>query len=162
MNIVSGRPIIRQPALFLGKGRIIFDQEVHLGFFPSPFFFSGYLHLEARTAESVIRIGDRTYINNSCVLISDGAGIKIGRDCLIGFEVMIIDSDLHGIDDRRKPAQGPVTIGDNVFVAARAMILKGVHIGDHATIAAGAVVTRDVPARTVAAGSPARVVKELV
>ena len=161
MKIVSGNPAIRQPVLFCGKGRIVFEGKVRLGCYPSPYFFSGYSHIEARTTESVIRICDGTYINNNCVFISEGAGIDIGRKCLIGPEVCIFDSDLHGIDDRRKAAQGPITIGDDIFIGARAMILKGVRIGDHATIAAGAIVTRDVPARAVAAGSPARVVKEL-
>ena len=161
MSIVSGKPIVRQPVLFCGKGRIVFDHKVRLGYFPSPFFFSGYLHLEARTAESVIRIGSQTYINNNCVLISEGAGIEIGRNCLIGPEVCIFDSDFHGLLERGKPMKGAVEIGDNVFVGGRAMILKGVCVGDDSTIAAGAVVTKDVPARAVVAGNPAKVVKVL-
>jgi len=110
--------------------------------------------------EAGIEIHGGTYLNNNCSIVSVGPGITIGRDCLIGPEVMIMDSDIHGIDDRRKPAQGPVAIGDDVFIGARAMILKGVRIGHHATIGAGAIVTQDVPASTVVAGNPARVVKE--
>ena len=161
MSIVSGKPIVRQPALFCGKGKIVFDQKVCLGYYPSPFFFSGYLHLEARAVESVIRIGGKTYINNNCVLISEGAGIEIGGNCFIGPEVCIFDSDFHGLLERGKPLKEAVKIGDNVFVGARAIILKGVLVGDNSTIGAGAVVTRDVPANAVVAGNPANVVKVL-
>lgn len=161
MNIVSGKPVIRQPVLFCGKGKIVFKGRVCLGYYPSPFFFSGYSHLEARTAESVIQIGDHSYINNNCVIISEGPGIEIGQNCFIGPEVSIYDSDFHGLVDRKQPLRSAVKIGDNVFIGGRAIILKGVHIGDNSTIAAGAVVTRDVPADTIVAGSPAKVIKAL-
>jgi len=161
MSIVSGKPIVRQPVRFCGKGKIVFDQKVSLGYFRSPFFFSGYIHIEARTSESVIRIGKGTDVNNNCVLVSEGAGIEIGRNCLIGPEVCVFDSDFHGLLERGKPLRGAVEIGDNVFVGGRALILKGVHVGDNSTIAGGAVVAKDVPANTVVAGNPATVVKVL-
>jgi len=160
-RIVQGRPLIEQPVLFDGKGKIVFRGDVHLGYRRSPGYYAGYIYMEVRTPEAVIEIQEGTYLNNNCSIISVGPGISIGRVCLIGPEVMIMDSDIHGIENRQQPAQGPVSIGDDVFIGARAVILKGVRIGDHATIAAGAVVTRDVPARSVAAGNPARVVKEL-
>ena len=61
----------------------------------------------------------------------------------------------------RRHSQAPVTIGDNVWVAANATILPGVKIGEGAVIAAGAVVTEDIPANVMAAGIPARVIKQL-
>jgi acetyltransferase-like isoleucine patch superfamily enzyme len=90
--------------------------------------------------------------------------VSIGNDCLLGADVLIADTDFHPIDPdgRRWRKDGvrtaPVDIGDNVFIGARTMVLKGVRIGDNAVIGAGSVVTTDVPADAVAAGSPARVI----
>ena len=109
----------------------------------------------------MIRIGGKTYINNNCVLISEGPGIEIGRNCFIGPEVCIFDSDFHGLLERGKPLKEAVKVGDNVFVGARAIILKGVRVGDNSTVAAGAVVAKEVPANAVVAGNPAKVVKVL-
>lgn len=161
MKIVTGRPEIRQPVLFLGKGGIALGKNVRFGYAKSPLFFSGYSHLEARTSETTISIEDGTYLNNSCSIIAEDANISIGKNCLIGQEVNIFSSDFHGLRDRAKPSKAPVIIGDNVFIGARAMILKGVTVGDNSTIAAGAVVAKDVPPGTVAAGNPAKVIKEL-
>jgi len=77
--------------------------------------------------------------------------------------VYITDSDWHGIYDRtdRDSEVKPVHIGDNVWLGDHSMVLKGVTIGENSVVAAGAVVTRDVPPNVVVAGSPATVVKEL-
>ncbi len=161
MKIVTGQPEIRQPVLFLGKGNIALGENVRFGYAKSPSFFSGYSYIEARNPETTIKIGNGTYLNNNCSIIAEGANIDIGRDCLIGQEVNIFSSDFHGLRDRSKSSKAPVAIGDNVFIGARSMILKGVSIGNNSTIAAGAVVTKDVPPDTVAAGNPAKVIKEL-
>ncbi len=75
----------------------------------------------------------------------------------------ITDSDWHGLYDRinRADQATPVCLGHNVWVGDHATVLKGVTIGDNSVVAAGAVVTQDVPANTVVAGNPARVVKTL-
>lgn len=106
-------------------------------------------------------IGDRTFINYGVDIAATGL-VSIGADCLIGTHVSIIDNDFHGLADRlQMPSPKPVTIGDNVWIGNRAIILPGVTIGDGAVVGAGSVVTRDVPARTVVAGNPARVLREL-
>lgn len=85
--------------------------------------------------------------------------VHIGKRCSIGPYVNIIDNNFHEILDRsRKPASRPVIIGDDVWIAARVMILPGVTIGDNSVISAGSVVTESVPERTIVAGNPAKIV----
>jgi acetyltransferase-like isoleucine patch superfamily enzyme len=90
----------------------------------------------------------------------------IGDRCLIGDSVIIYDSDFHNLQPEiRRDARtscAPVTIGDNVWIGSRAMILKGVTIGDDSVIGAMSLVNSSIPARCVAAGNPARVIRELV
>ena len=106
-------------------------------------------------------IGDRAFINYGVDIAATGL-VAIGADCLIGTHVSIIDNAFHDVVDRQQvPAPQPVIVGDNVWIGNRAIILPGVTIGDGAVVGAGSVVTRDVPARTVVAGNPARVVREL-
>lgn len=98
------------------------------------------------------------YINNN-VNISCFDSIKIGHDVAISEDVTIRDSDNHLIlHSGRKPEQ-PIEIGDRVWIGIRATILKGVKIGNGSIIAAGAVVTRDVPDNCLVAGVPAKVIK---
>jgi acetyltransferase-like isoleucine patch superfamily enzyme len=112
------------------------------------------LHLY--TPEARIVVGSRTYFNEGCQ-ISCFERVTIGDDCAIAWDVHFTDSDQHILDG--KPYIAPITVGDRVWIGARATILKGVSIGDGAVIAAGSVVTKDVPARALVAGSPARVVR---
>lgn len=84
--------------------------------------------------------------------------ITIGDHSGLGFGVTIRDDDEHDISGGSGP--GPVRIGEHVLVASGALILPGVTIGDGAVVAARAVVTKDVPPRTMVAGVPARVVRE--
>jgi len=102
--------------------------------------------------------GDKTGL--SAAVICAGLSIEIGAGTLIGAGAMIIDNDFHAHCEQgwRSEVQAgarPVKIGREVFIGARAIILKGVTIGDRAVIGAGAVVTRDVPADHIAAGNPA-------
>ena len=74
----------------------------------------------------------------------------------------MIDNAYHDLDDHSiTPPSRPIIVGDNVWIGTRAIILPGVTIGDGAVIGAGAVVTKDVPARSVAAGNPARILRTL-
>jgi acetyltransferase-like isoleucine patch superfamily enzyme len=109
--------------------------------------------------EVVVTIGDRTFVNRRTEFVC-GESITVGTDCAISWDVCITDTDSHSLDGGQRTS--PVIIGNRVWIGARAMILKGVTIGDGAVVAANSVVTRDVPPRTLVGGSPARVLRENV
>lgn len=91
--------------------------------------------------------------------------IKIGNQCAIGRNVMIMDFDAHHIkyqDGSQNEYVAGIEIGEHVWIGAGATILKGVTIGDGAVIGAGAVVTKNVRANTIVAGNPAKVIHEHV
>ncbi|MGM9713535.1 MAG: DapH/DapD/GlmU-related protein [Prevotella sp.] len=93
--------------------------------------------------------------------------LTIGNNVKIGGMVLITDTDAHPIDfmSRRTSNVGtksaPITIGDDAWIGARCLILKGVTIGERSIIGAGSVVTHDVPPDSIAAGNPARVIRRL-
>ncbi|MBS2550212.1 sugar O-acetyltransferase [Catenulispora sp. NL8] len=110
-----------------------------------------------------LTVGARTFINYNLTAL-DAAPIVIGEDCQIGPNVQLL-TPVHPLEpqprkDRLESAR-PITIGDNVWLGGGAIICPGVRIGDDSVIGAGSVVTRDVPARRLAVGSPARVIREL-
>ncbi|MBN9214993.1 MAG: acetyltransferase [Microbacterium sp. SCN 70-200] len=105
-----------------------------------------------------LTIGDRTFINKDFLIVGGGY-VTIGVDCLIGPRCSIYTPHhAEGVDRRRAGWERarPVTIGDNVWLGGSVTITPGVTIGDDAIIGAGSVVTRDIPARVVAAGNPCR------
>ena len=115
------------------------------------------------TEGAQLSIGDHTYINRSAS-IDCTQEITIGDYCAISDNVQILDSDFHPIPNNSNTStmSKPVHIGNHVWIGRSAIILKGVTIGDGAIVGAGSVVTRDVPARCLVAGNPARVIKENV
>jgi len=144
-------------------------------------------HGEIACASS-IRLGDRIYIDRGIVLraceggsidigddfgangnvriIADcGGRIEIGSKVIIGPNTVIRASD-HAMDRTDIPirdqghAAGTVSIGDGVWIAANVVVLRGARIGEHAVIGAGSVVTGEIPAYAVAAGVPARVIRQ--
>lgn len=105
-----------------------------------------------------ITIGNGTYLNRNTEIIAQRE-VTIGRDCKIAWDVVIMDTDQHGIGNA-PPLAHPVRIGDKVWIGCRAIVLKGVTIGDGAVIGAGAIVTRDVPPGAVVVGEAARVIRQ--
>lgn len=105
-----------------------------------------------------LTLGNGYISSNSHIICTNS--IEIGNDVAIADGVQIRDSDDHDIlyDGYKKIA--PIKICDHVWIGQRATVLKGVTIGEGAIVAAGAVVTKDVPARSIVAGVPARVIKE--
>lgn len=108
-----------------------------------------------------ITIGKDVFINSGCHF-QDQGGIEIGDGALIGHNVALatINHDLNP-KENRKNHYAAIKIGAHVWIGSNATILPGVTIGDYAVVAAGAVVTRDVPAMTVVGGVPARVLKTI-
>ena len=110
---------------------------------------------------SRISIGDHTFINYGSS-ITAYKQVSIGRYCLLGHHLFIIDKNEYGIERREvAPPAAPVIIEDHVWIGSHTIILPGVCIGRRAAIGAGSVVTRDIPANCLAVGSPARVVRQL-
>ncbi|GAB3968289.1 sugar O-acetyltransferase [Spirosoma terrae] len=107
-----------------------------------------------------ISLGKNIFINHACSFLDIG-GITIEDDVQIGPRVNIT-SENHPLDptDRQTLIPRPVVIKRNAWIGAGATILPGVTVGENAIVAAGAVVSRDVPPNTVVAGIPARVVKD--
>lgn len=162
---VQGRPIRNQPALLIGQGEIIFGSNVHLGYYPSPFFYNGYVHLESRSLHSRIVIGNNCYFNNNFFAISDGEGIYIGDDALIGTNCEIIDSDFHELTPGKRsggtPASAKVVLGRHVFLGNNVKITKGVTLGDNVVVANGSVVGGSFPDNVIIGGVPAKIIGEV-
>lgn len=116
------------------------------------------------SAAAGLTLGDGVGVARNAALDARG-GISIGADTLIGFESIVL-SYTHRYDRTDVPikAQGmeasPITIGSDVWVGARAFVLPGVSIGDSTVIGTGSIVTKDIPAKVIAAGTPARVLRD--
>lgn len=123
-----------------------------------------------------IRIGSRTHVGSGTLLIAAKL-IEIGDDVLVAFDALITDHNSHSLcfaersSDVHEWIQGrkdwsnvpmvPVKIGNKAWIGARAIILKGVTIGEGAVVGAGSVVTKNVPDWTIVAGNPARTIRQL-
>ena len=122
-------------------------------------------------------INDHTFFGNSRIFCT--TDISIGKGCWIADHVFIMDSDLHPLSPKRRLddainfskgifpdvytniPNAPVIIGNSVWIGVNSTILKGVTIGEGAVVGAGSVVTKDVPAWTIVAGNPARIIREI-
>ena len=105
-----------------------------------------------------VEIGNRVYIGKGCTFVGDG-GLTIGNDCMIAAGCRITTKNHVVQRDRVYSELGyclePVSIGNNVWIGYNAVILPGVSIGEGAVIAAGAIVTKDVPSHEIWGGNPA-------
>lgn len=140
---IAGRPYVACRDLHIGRDLLVFaqDRRVRLG------------------GTGRIELGDRVFLNAGAIITARQC-VTIGNDVAIAYDALITDSDDHGIEGGPVRTR-PVTIGDGAWIGARAIVLPGVTIGCRAVIAAGAIVTRDVPDDTLVAGQPARAIRTL-
>lgn len=111
----------------------------------------------------VLEIGPGAFINYG-VSVAARRLVRIGANCSIGTHVMIMDNSFHRLEPELRnepPESAPVILEENVWLGARVIVLPGVTIGAGSAVGAGSVVTKDIPPRTLAAGVPARVLREL-
>ena len=159
--VMLGRPRIERI-----EGRIVLGDRVTLRSSDEGYHTAMYhpvrLMVDA-SPSALIEVGDGTRINGASIHAT--RSIRIGRNCLIAANVSILDSDGHGVSVAERglhnPASAPVLIEDDVWIGANAIVLKGVTLGRGSVVAAGSVVTRDVPAMTVVGGNPAKVIKSV-
>lgn len=109
-----------------------------------------------------LRVGRKVFINHSCT-VSDIGGVEIGDEVLIAPNVSLLSSGhpLEPFERTRRVTAAPIVIGRNVWLGVGSTVLQGVTIGADSVVAAGSVVTRDVPSATLVGGVPARVIREL-
>jgi acetyltransferase-like isoleucine patch superfamily enzyme len=132
-------------------GKLIAGRNLILRSITQPIEISGENDAE-------IIIGDDVFINTGAIIAAKKR-ISIGNDTIIGDQVIIYDTDWHGID-KEEILSYPVEIGNHVWIGARAIILKGVKIGDNSIIGAGSVVTKNVDDNTIVAGNPAKYIRK--
>lgn len=157
-NVVWGG----EPPLIYGSGEIHIGDNVTIG---SRQTWVVGLKFPAKAR---LVIGEGTTINYS-VTISVACSVIIGKYCKLAGDIKIFDNNSHPIDylRRRGPHSlsaedvAPVVIEDDVWIGNNCLIMKGVRIGRGAIVAAGAVVTKDVPPLTIVGGNPARVLKTI-
>ncbi len=144
--------------LIEGNGKIILGDNVFIGN-QGAWFVSSNL---TETPELIV--GDNTSLNYRTV-ISVESKVQIGSNCLIAEEVKIFDNNSHGIHYQHRTMTekdaAPVVLEDHVWIGMNSIILKGVRIGKGAVVAAGSVVTKDVPSMVVVGGNPAVIIKRI-
>jgi maltose O-acetyltransferase len=147
-----------------GQGTLRVGDQTIFGFPLSFRLGNGEIMLQPRTVDAEILIGQDTIFNNNTAVCAVKS-IRVGNNCRIGDCVSIMDADFHEINPATRDSSAgvvkPVNIGDNVWIGSRVMILKGASIGDNSVIAAMSVVTSAIPANCVAAGIPARVIRQI-
>ena len=124
----------RERSVWQVAGEVCFDGPARLG--------NGFKLSLASGAR--VSFGESFVLSAESQIVSRRS-ITFGRDCLISWDVLILDSDFHPVIDaagRESARDAPITLGDRVWVGARATVLKGVTLGDDVIVAAGAVVTR--------------------
>jgi acetyltransferase-like isoleucine patch superfamily enzyme len=147
---LSGRPAVSN------LGTLVVRDRVQL--------ISTIATLELATGpDGTLDIGERAFVNYGCSLAAQLL-VKIGPRCQIGTYCLLMDNDFHRVEPERRlerPESAPIVLEENVWLGARVIVMSGVTIGEGSVIGAGSVVTRDIPPRTIAAGVPAKVIREL-
>jgi len=162
-RVIYGRRLRGNLCIVVNKGRIELGNDVFLNSYPDgELFRTGLL---AHLPSSSIEIGSNCSLNGTVIHARNA--VTIGDNCMFGPGVVIVDNDSHNtsVDPKirrsGKIADSPVVIGNNVWVGMHSIVMKGVHIGNNSIIAAGSVVTRDVPSDQLFGGNPATFIRML-
>jgi len=155
-----GHPICsRYPGSSISLGsHVTLDSSVRA----NPLGGSSPCVLRTMTSAARLTLGDRVGLSSSIIVA--GNSVEIGQDTILGAGAMVLDNDFHALGPgfswltEYSKNSKPVKIGRGCFIGARSIILKGVTLGDRVIIGAGSVVTKDIPAYSIAAGNPARIV----
>ncbi len=145
---------------------VIFGHNIHVGscaqIIAAPDNCIRFTTWPSKQRSGEIEIGDYCLISPG-VRISAAESIRIGHNCMFAANVYISDSDWHGIYNRIRPFRctKPVVLENNVWLGESVIVNKGVTIGENSVIGAGSVVTKDIPANSIAAGNPAKVIKSI-
>ena len=162
--VVGNDVAFEVPVNVIGRGRVIIGDNVGLGYPLAIKLGKGDILLQARRKNAKLLIGKNTYLSNNVSIIACES-VEIGEDCLIGDGVIIYDSDFHDINPETRHSGrglcGAVKVGNNVFIGSRAVIQKGVSIGDNSVIANSSVVVSSIPENVVAGGNPAKIIKNI-
>lgn len=170
-NLVIGSGVIirGKPMIDLVPGaKVIIGKNVTLDSKNKGYFLNMHspVKILADSENAFVEIGENSRLNGVCLHAK--SSIKIGSGCLIAANTQIVDSNghdlcfedvtqrIHSIDTPK-----PIDIGDDVWVGANAIILPGTKIGNGSVIAAGSIVTQNVPEMALVAGNPARIVKKI-
>jgi maltose O-acetyltransferase len=159
-----GRGVTFNVPVIGGEGILKVGDDTMFGFPLANRMGNGGIMLQTRGSAAEISIGRGNGFSNNVVLCALER-IQVGDNCRIGDGVAIYDADFHELNpatrDRSAGVVKPITIGNNVWIGSRVMVLKGVTIGDNSVIGAMSLVTKGVPPNCVAAGIPAKVIKTL-
>lgn len=152
---IMGKPII------INRGNIEIGKNTKL--ISSSKFYGASLDkvsLYTINNNSKIKIGENCILHGTSV--RSNLSIEIGDNCILASHIKLIDHD-HDIKNRKSKGyiSKEIKIGNNVWIGYNALVLKGVTIGDNSVIGAGSVVTKDIPENCIAAGNPAKVIRNL-
>jgi len=177
LNLIAKQRLKPNSGVSIGEGSRINYRGLHLKpgceFKTGPgCMIEGHIYFERPDAK--VMIGSNTFMGGS--MIATATGVDIGSNVLIAWGCCIVDHNSHALDWRLRvdDTKGwivgqkdwshvkiqPIKICDNAWIGFNSIILKGVTIGEGAIVAAGSVVTKDVPPYTTVAGNPARVIRE--
>lgn len=161
-NVASQARVSGNNFYIFNKGKIIIGNNVSLNSFPNGSIYRTALSTYFR--DSVITIGNGSKLNG--LIIHCNERVSIGNNCMFGPGTVICDNDSHNVvidylKRNRLPVSRPIVIKENVWIGMSCIILKGVCIGENSIIAAGSLVTKDVPSNCLYGGHPARFIKNL-
>lgn len=146
--------------ILMGRLRVNGPGKIHIG---EGVIFDASTDFYTNSRDATITVGDRCYVNGprlSCI-----QAITFGPDCILA-DARLLDTDFHPTSRRRRdPSEpvrvAPITVGRNVWIAAGAIVLPGVSIGDDSVVAMGGVVTKDVPPGVIVGGNPAKEISKV-